>query len=118
MEMLAEISTGAITASVVAVVVAIAGCVGAVTWIARKATTAALVQNKRWVDGALDNFAMNTEAIKANTNATNDLSRAITDAAQEAKIVRDERDKSLFKQLDRMETKIERIVREDGRRGA
>lgn len=57
---------------------------------------------KRLVNAALANMAANTAAIEANTSATRSLSNTLTQAIA----VRDERDKTMFKQLDRIEEKM------------
>lgn len=103
-----------------AIVLAVAASVVAVTTIAKRMSNAVATQNrlametvaaqqkismeqgKQLVNAALKNMDANTEAIKANSAAT----AALAATLRESIVVRDERDRTIFKQLDRIEGKI------------
>lgn len=97
-----DIGSGAIGGSVVA-----ASLLGLLAWVLKRAFTAILGQNKTLVDEALANMKANTAAIEANTGATRKLSETLNQAI----VVRDERDRTMFKQLDRIEDYTERASR-------
>jgi hypothetical protein len=82
----------------------IAGVLMLLGWGFKRMVTATIAQNRELVTSALLNMKANTVAIETNTTATRELAQSI----KEDRIVREERDKTLFKQLDKIENKIER----------
>lgn len=78
------------TATVAAIAVSL---VGLAVWVI-----------KRLVDAALENMRANTSAINASVEAT----QAVINRMETETKVRDERDKTMFKQLDRIEDKVSR----------
>jgi hypothetical protein len=112
------ISLGQIVALVVIAVLALFGGGGVLVWLVKRSTAATLSQSRAFadnmreqggklLDSALDNMKANTKAIEANTKATEALVRNM----EHAMIVRDERDKSLFKTLERVEDGIDDLRR-------
>lgn len=88
-----QLSGNLVEGSIIAAVIALIG------WGFKRMITALLGQNKQLVTEALLNMKANTDAIGANTEAT----RALVTTLNQAIAVRDERDKTMFKQLDRIE---------------
>ena len=85
-----------LTASgIIALVLALLG------WGFKRLVSATIAQNRELVTSALLNMKANTTAIETNTTATRELAQSI----REDRVVREERDKALFKQLDRIELK-------------
>jgi hypothetical protein len=91
--------------------------IGLLGWVLKKGLVGFLDQNKKMVDGALDNMRANTDAIRtnaaaiqANTEATlRHLNGCDVRAALAAK-----EDEETKKQLDRIEKGVERIHRKGG----
>lgn len=73
-------------------------------WGFKRVVNSLIGQNRQLVTEALTNMKANTAAIEANTSATRELAGSL----KEDRIIRDEREKSLFKQLDRIETQARR----------
>lgn len=96
------VGAGAIGGGAVAIIL-----VGLLVWVVKKVIPAIISQNREVVTEALNNMKANTSAIEANTRATDTLARNLDKAA----VIRDERDRSLFKQLDRIEKNSERAAR-------
>ena len=94
----------AIIAAVAALILGVGSALTTVVWISKKLVGAMVAQNRGLIEGALENMKANTEAIKSNTEVTERL--AIT--LDQTIAIRDERDKSVFRQLDRIERRIER----------
>lgn len=72
---------------------------GALVWIVKRMVVSLIFQNKLLVEEALVNMRANTAAVGANTAATNELAQDM----RTERSVREERDRTLFKQLDRIE---------------
>ena len=79
----------------------VAVALAALVWMAKRMVTSLIAQNKLLVTEALNNMRANTEAVNANTIATHEFSATL----KQDRAVREERDKSLFRQLDRIERK-------------
>ena len=77
----------------------VAVALGILVWLAKRVVGSLISQNKLLVTEALENMKANTQAVHANTQATNELVINM----REDRAVRSERDRSLFKQLDRIE---------------
>ena len=92
-----------IVAGISGVIVAVAACMTAIIWISKRLVTSSVSQTKTLIDAGLTNMRANTEAIQANTTATNELAKSI----EKQGIIRDERDKSFSKQLDRIESAVQ-----------
>ena len=78
---------------------------GGVLWVVRVSVGAIIKQNEALVANMLEGIKGLTEATTINTEAT----RALANQIHQSFIVRDERDRTLFRQLDR----IERDVKEN-----
>jgi len=72
---------------------------GLMVWLVKSLIRTLIAQNRTLVDNALENMRANTGAIEANTHAT----QALAGTLSQAIAVRDERDRAMFKQLDRIE---------------
>lgn len=90
----------------IAALLSVAASVTTVAVIARKMSLAAITQNESYmkqgrtlVDAALENMTANTDAIRAASSATTALATTLNQAIA----VQDERDRTMFKQLDRIE---------------
>jgi hypothetical protein len=80
----------------------VAVALGALVWFAKRMASSMIAQNKMLVTEALVNMKANTAAVSANTDATRELAHSL----KEDRAVREERDKGMFKQLDRIERGI------------
>lgn len=92
----------AVVGAIVALLVAVTATVGTVSYLAKRLGTATASQNRVLIDAALKNMEANTAAIHVNSAATTMLTRMI----EQSIVVRDERDKSLFRTLDRIENHV------------
>lgn len=57
---------------------------------------------KKLVSDVLENMKANTDAIRANTIATHTVANTLSNQG----VIRDERDRALFKQMDRIESAV------------
>lgn len=77
---------------------------GGVLWVVRKSVTAIVDQNKTLVDTYVTSSQNQVEATNANTEAT----RALAATLNQSIAINNERDRTMFKQLDRIERQHDR----------
>ncbi|HKS16449.1 MAG TPA: hypothetical protein VJU16_04000 [Planctomycetota bacterium] len=75
---------------------------GGILWVVKAVVSGLIRQNKQLVDNTIDSIKAQTIATNANTAATQALSASL----HQQIAVGHERDKNMFKQLDRIETGV------------
>lgn len=101
--------TGKVVLIVVGAICALIIGGGGVLWVVRAVVTGLIKQNKQLVDNTIDSIKAQTKATEANTAATQALSATLNQQIA----VQNERDRSMFKSLDRIETAMTRRRRGD-----
>lgn len=90
--------------SISAVVVAVLTAGGLITWVVKSSVSSMVKQSRMFMESALENMRANTAAIKAQSETLASLRQRIDMETR----IRDERDRAMFKQLDRVEEKVGR----------